>query len=64
MKLIYQVIWISKNSNNFAMKHGRKNMDLSLLIYGITHIVEDFGIIILTFIFHQDINKFKINLII
>jgi hypothetical protein len=37
---------------------------LLLLIYGILHIVEDFGIIILTFIFHQDTNKYKINFII
>ena len=39
-------------------------MDLLFLINGIMHIVEGFGIIILTFIFHQDTNKYKINFII
>ena len=43
----------------WTKKHG-----FLLLIHGIMHTVEDFEIILLTFIFHQDTNKYKINYII
>ena len=43
----------------WTKKHG-----FVVINCGITHILDDFGIIIITFIFHQNINKYKINLII
>ena len=53
-----------KEFKQFFHDAWMKNMDLLLLIHGISHIVEYFGIFILTFIFRQNTNKYEIILII